>query len=65
MVFYDVEVSLDNDPIIDESGEDPVYSAGIGVTIAERLNLKAEYEVIDIEAFDDAKAVWLSANWRF
>jgi hypothetical protein len=65
IIFYDLEVNLDNDTVLDDSGNDPVYSVGIGVTVLERLNLKAEYEAIDIDAFDEAEAVWLSASWRF
>jgi OOP family OmpA-OmpF porin len=65
MIWYDLSITLDGEEVIDESGSDPVYSAGIGFTLFERLNLKAEYEVIDIGDFDDANAVWISANWRF
>ena len=65
IIFYDLEVNLDNNNVIDDTGNDPVYSVGIGVTVLEHLNLKAEYELIDIDAFDEAEAVWLSASWRF
>jgi opacity protein-like surface antigen len=65
MMFYNVEVDSNAARLIDDSGEDPVYGVGIGFTVAERLNLRAEYERVDIETFDDANAVWLSANWRF
>jgi OOP family OmpA-OmpF porin len=65
IVFYDVEVSIDGGRVFDESGEDPVYSAGIGFTVLERLNLKLEYEVVEISEYDDAEAVWLSGAWRF
>jgi opacity protein-like surface antigen len=68
-IFYNVDVDLNTRNNLDEtfhdSGNDPVYGIGIGVTVLERLNLRAEYERIDIESFDDANAVWLSANWRF
>jgi hypothetical protein len=65
MMFYNVSVNDNNDNVLDDSGHDPVYGVGIGFTIAEHLNLRAEYERVDIDAFDDANAVWLSANWRF
>ena len=62
----DVSVSLDGDNVIDESGSDNVLAAGIGLTLAERLNIRLEYEEIQLDnAVDDADAVWLSANWRF
>jgi OOP family OmpA-OmpF porin len=65
MMFYDVEFNSDSGPLIDESGEDLVYSAGVGLDIGERLNLRLEYEVIDIDEFDDADALWLNAAWKF
>jgi hypothetical protein len=65
IMFYNVEVNDNTENLIDDSGHDPVYGVGIGFTIAERLNLRAEYERVDIDAFDVANAVWLSANWRF
>jgi hypothetical protein len=64
-IWYDLNVDVDGERRIDASGNDPVYSAGIGFTVAKRLNLKAEYERIKISDFDDANAVWLSASWRF
>jgi hypothetical protein len=64
-IYYDLEVHLGDDDVIDESGDDAVYSAGIGFTLFERLNLKAEYEVVDINELDDANAAWISATWRF
>jgi hypothetical protein len=65
IMFYNVEVDNNGRRLIDDSGNDPVYGVGIGFTVAERLNLRAEYERVDIEQFNDADAVWLSANWRF
>jgi hypothetical protein len=65
VMFYDVEINTDNGPLIDESGEDAVYGVGIGLTVLERLALRLEYEQVDIEEFDDADAVWLTAGWRF
>ena len=65
MMFYNVEVHDDTDNLLDDSGSDPVYGVGIGFTFAEHLNLRAEYERVDIDAFDEADAVWISASWRF
>ncbi|HEX6994164.1 MAG TPA: porin family protein [Gammaproteobacteria bacterium] len=64
-LFYDLEVSADGDEIFDESENDPMYGAGIGLTLLERLALRAEYEVIDISEIEDAEAVWITAAWRF
>jgi OmpA-OmpF porin, OOP family len=66
ILWYDVNVDLNGREVIDESGNDNVYSAGIGFTLAERFNIRLEYEEIRVDdAFDDADAVWVSANWRF
>lgn len=65
LIFYDVEFSSDNSNFLDSSGEDPVYSVGLGFTFLKRLSLKLEYEEIEIEDFDEADAAWLTASWRF
>ncbi len=63
-LFYDVDVDLD-DVQVSDSGEDLVYGAGVGVNLFEHLNVRLEYEEIDIENTDDSNALWLSAAWRF
>lgn len=65
MMWYDVDLNVANDPELSDSGEDPIYGVGVGLTLVERLNLRLEYEIVDIEALDDAEAVWLTASWRF
>jgi OOP family OmpA-OmpF porin len=66
VMWYDVTVDLDGSDVIDESGNDNVFSAGIGFILADRFNIRLEYEEIHLDdAFDDANAVWVSANWRF
>ena len=65
MMYYNVEVNSNTSNLVDDSGNDPVYGVGIGFTAFERLNFRLEYERVDIEQFDDANALWLSANWRF
>lgn len=64
-LFYDLNVSADGAEVFDDSNDDFVYSAGIGVTLLQRLSLRAEYEVIEIDEIDDTKAVWVTAAWRF
>jgi hypothetical protein len=65
MMFYDLNVNSNTRNLVDDSGHDPVFGAGIGVTVAKHLNLRAEYERIEINDLDDANAVWLTAAWRF
>ena len=64
LVFSDVEASFGGTEFFDESDSDPVYSVGAGFEIAERVVLRLEYEIIDIETFDDAEAIWFTAAWR-
>jgi len=65
MMWYDVDLDIENDPTISDSGEDPIYGVGVGLTLVERLSLRLEYEIVDVETLDDAEAVWLTASWRF
>ena len=65
IMFSSVEANLGSTEVFDESDEDPVYSVGAGVEVAERFILRLEYEIIDVEAFDDAEAIWFTAAWRF
>jgi len=65
ILWYDLEIESDNTALVDDSDRDPIFGAGIGVTIAERVNLRAEYEVVEIDQLDDSHAVWLTAAWRF
>ena len=64
-LFYDLEVDAGGDRIFDDSNDDFMYGGGIGVTVIERLALRAEYEVIEISEIEDAEAVWITAAWRF
>ena len=64
IMFSSVEANFGGTEVFDESDEDPVYSVGAGVEIAERFVLRLEYEIIDLEVFDDAEAVWFTVAWR-
>jgi opacity protein-like surface antigen len=63
--FYDIEVNAQNIGSLDDSDEDLAYGAGLGITLFEHLNVRLEYEIIDVSAVDDANALWLSGAWRF
>lgn len=65
MMFYEVDLNLTGGRVVDESGEDLVWSAGIGLDVLDRLNLRLEYEEIDIEELDEADAIWLNVAWKF
>jgi opacity protein-like surface antigen len=63
--FYDIELNAENLGSLDDSNEDLVYGAGLGLTLFEHLHARIEYEIIDISEVDDANALWLSGAWRF
>jgi opacity protein-like surface antigen len=64
LLFSSADATLGGTEVFDESDNDPVYSVGAGFEVAERLILRLEYEIIDIESFDDAEAVWFTVAWR-
>lgn len=63
--FYDVKINGQDIVSVDDSGEDLVYGAGVGLTLFEHLHARLEYEIIDVSEVDDANAIWLSGAWRF
>ena len=65
ILWYDLEIARNDTSLADSSDRDPIFGAGIGFTIAERLNLRAEYEVVEIDGLEDPNAIWLTAAWRF
>jgi hypothetical protein len=65
MMFYEIDLNLTGGRLIDESGEDLVWAAGLGIDVLDRLNLRLEYEEIDIQELDEADALWLNVAWKF
>jgi OOP family OmpA-OmpF porin len=65
VMFYEIDMNLTGGRLIDDSGEDLVWSAGIGIDILDRANLRLEYEEIDIEQLDEADSLWLNFAWKF
>jgi hypothetical protein len=65
LMFYEVDLNLTGGRVIDESGEDLVWAAGLGFDVLDRLNLRLEYEEIDIQELDEADALWLNVAWKF
>jgi opacity protein-like surface antigen len=47
------------------SRNDFLYGGGVGYTIADRVHLRAEYEVVDVTNAKNSEAIWLSAAWHF
>jgi opacity protein-like surface antigen len=48
-----------------DSDQEFVWSGGVGLNVFERLNLRLEYETVDLKRVDDLHSLWLTAGWRF
>ena len=64
VMFYEVDLNLTGGRVVDESGEDLVWSAGVGIDVLDRLNLRLEYEEIDIEAQPQKRAEMIERSGR-
>jgi hypothetical protein len=68
--YYDVDTRIEfdspgSDISTSYSRDDTMYGAGISGVVFRRLELRGEYQKIEIEDAEDSDAVWLSAAWRF
>jgi opacity protein-like surface antigen len=63
--FYDVEFDANDQTVRDDSAEDFVYGAGVGLVLFDHLAARLEYEIIDVSDLDDSDALWLTGAWRF
>lgn len=68
--FYDVDTRIDFDApgpdlVTSNSREDNMWGAGISGVVLQRLELRGEYQKIEIDNAEDSDAFWLSAAWRF
>jgi opacity protein-like surface antigen len=67
--FYDLDTRVDfsSGPFLESrhSRSDFLYGGGLGVTLFSHLNLRAEYERIDVTNASGSDAFWLSPSWRF
>jgi len=67
-LFYDIDLEA-RSPLgtfrRSFNGEEFAYGGGIGFTVLERLNLRLDYEIVDIDEADDFNSLWLTAAWRF
>lgn len=68
--YYNVDTRVNinpNSPDIStsHSRNDFLWGGGISGVVIQRLELRAEYEKIEIENAPDSNALWLAAAWRF
>lgn len=66
--FYDFEVTGSAGGFSTSgsgSDEDFVYTLGLGAVLLDQLNIRFEYETLEVSDSDDATAFWLSGAWRF
>ena len=66
--WYDIEAKITT-PIgslsEDDSDSTFTWSAGAGLNIFDRVNIRLEYEQFDFDTSDDAQALWLTGAYRF
>ena len=67
--FYNVKLQVDlnglNGIESSHSRNDFLYGGGVGVTIAQHVHLRAEYETLELRNAKNSDAFWLSSAWRF
>lgn len=67
--FYDVEATVRDATAgtvrVDDSDEDLVYGAGIGLSLFDKIAIRLEYEQVDLSDVDTAEAIWLTGAFRF
>ena len=66
--WYDIEAKIST-PIGSVSEDDSdstfTWSAGAGLNIFDRVNIRLEYEQFDFDTADEAEALWLTGAYRF
>jgi len=69
--YYNVDLRADVSSFANASVEsshsrsDFLYGGGLGVTFIHHLNIRAEYEQMDLENYRNSNALWVAAAWRF
>ncbi len=67
-LIYDTEARVTSplgSVVVEDSGDDFTWSAGVGLTVFDAFNLRLEYEMFDVQEVDDANALWLTGAFRF
>jgi hypothetical protein len=67
--FYNLDTRVDfsSGPFVESkhSRSDFIFGGGLGVTLFRHLNLRAEYERINVRNASGSDVIWLSPSWRF
>jgi OOP family OmpA-OmpF porin len=67
-LIYDTEARVTSplgSVVVEDSGDEFTWSAGLGLTLFDAFNLRLEYEMFDVQQVDDANALWLTGAFRF
>lgn len=70
-LFYNVNLTANYTAPASETIEsshsrsDFLYGGGLGVTFFDHLNVRAEYQELNLSQYHNSDALWLSGAWRF
>jgi hypothetical protein len=64
LVNWDADLSLDGMDAGSDDGSDPAYGLGMRLTFSS-LEVRAEYELLDVSDADDVDMLSLGVLWRF
>lgn len=66
--WYDISARIDSpfgSASASDNDSDFTWTAGVGLNIFERVNVRLEYEQFDFNDVDNANALWLTGAFRF
>jgi opacity protein-like surface antigen len=70
-LFYNVNIDANytspDDAYVHSSHtrSDFLYGGGVGVTFFNHLNVRGEYQELNLNEYHNSDALWLAASWRF
>ena len=69
-LYYDVRLNVNSSSLSNaglassHTRESFLYGGGLGVTFFDHLNLRAEYDQLDLRNYQSSQAIWLLLAWR-
>ncbi len=69
--YYNVNLTVDTSSVNSASVESShrrenfLYGGGIGITFFDHVNVRAEYDEVDLQNYHNSEAIWLLGSYRF